>query len=595
MTTRSEQQAAVNGKGAGDLGHAPTTTVMSTGLSIWRGTISAEYLVELTPWSKAHKVYTQMADDAVIGAMLNAIKSPLLAAGFDVELGGTTDADKRAAEFLGSDIYSMNGQTWREHIQDVLLFLEYGWALSEKVLEKREDGLLHIAALIPIGQDTLYQWGELDKLGKVTSFKQQTTQDGKLYQAELPMAKLLHFSLQPRKRDPQGRSLLRLLYRPWYFKSNLEVIEAIGAERDVGNVPVFKIGEQGISPAQLADLKVAAENFRMDEAAYLILPFGVDVTGYGGGSKVYDIRRMIESWAHVIRQTFFADFIALGGESVGTQALSRESQTFFFKALVAIQKGLLEVWNTQLVPYLFQWNEGKFSGITKNPLTGAPSYPKLAWNNPGRMDLINLATYISNLVNARVMTPNRELEQHMRTVADLPPLAPNEEAISEQKPEPVDGGGDGGNRGGVSGDQQVEGGAKGQDARNKRDGEGEHSEHNFAVRGPYYHVTLASNVPSIMRNGLIPSSGVGDVVGIGPTPWGKMGVFLTNNLTAARHLATDAYWGDSITEVAILEVTAPGENRRLRTDKMMDSSVYTIGVIPPQNIRVIETFIVRPD
>jgi len=491
---------------------------LQTGLSAWKGTISAEYLAELKPWSKAYKVYTQMADDAVIGALLDAIKLPLVAAGFDVELGGTTDTDKRAAEFLKSNIYSMNGMTWREHVDEALSFVEYGFSVHEKVLEKRKDGLLYMAALVPVGQDTLHEWGDPDKFGRTTSFKQRITTGGYKTDAptspgsdrtgmssgvtELPMTKILHFVLNPRKRNPQGRSLLRNVYRPWYFKSNIEVLEAIGVERDVGNVPVVTIGEAGISSGDLTQLKEVLEHFRIDEAAYMILPYGLEIAAYGGGGKVYNTREIIEAWGHVMRQRLFADFIALGGGSVGTQALSREAQAFFFKALISIQKNMLEVWNTQLVPYLFQWNEGKFDDITKVESTGEPSYPRISWANPGRMDLINLATYISNLERARLMTPGRELEQHLRNIADLPPLAHDEEADSE-KPEivggvdgegnPIPPGGGGptgkspdGKKGGVSGDKQVAGGGKGQAARAVKEG-GEHSEH---AEHPFEFTTL---------------------------------------------------------------------------------------------------------
>ena len=51
------------------------TRALSTGLSLWHGQVREEYLNDLTPWSRAVKVYKEMQDDVVIGALLEAIKT----------------------------------------------------------------------------------------------------------------------------------------------------------------------------------------------------------------------------------------------------------------------------------------------------------------------------------------------------------------------------------------------------------------------------------------------------------------------------------------------------------------------------------------
>jgi hypothetical protein len=43
------------------------------------------------------------------------------------------------------------------------------------------------------------------------------------------------------KGNPEGQSMLRTAYRPWFFKKRLEEFEAIGVERDLAGLPVAKV------------------------------------------------------------------------------------------------------------------------------------------------------------------------------------------------------------------------------------------------------------------------------------------------------------------------------------------------------------------
>ena len=409
--TQTKLMLAESPKAGADVGVS-----LATGLSIWHGSLDEEYLTQLRPTSKAIKVFTEMADDAVIGAMLESITTPLMASKFEVHVGGESDEDKAAAEFLEKNLFEMSDMTWREHAEEMLDFVTYGFSLAEKVLEKRDDGRLWLKSLMPVGQDTLDRWGDVDELGRVKSFTQRDN-EGKTRTAS--MDKLLHFTLNPRKRNPEGRSLLRGLYRPWYFKKNLEAIEAIGAERDVGNAPIATLGEGYYSTQDITNLKASLEGLRMDEALYLLLPHGIEVKAFGAGGKTYDIRAMIRDYQHIMRQVFFADFLSLGSEQVGTQALAKELTTFFSLALTSIQNRMLEIWNNQLVKWLFDFND---FNITK--------LPQLGWTKPGTRNIQSISQAYATLVNTNILTPDGSIETQIREEAGLPPLSPE---LTEKK------------------------------------------------------------------------------------------------------------------------------------------------------------------
>jgi len=387
-----------------------TAVKLNTGLSIWRGQMNEEYLSELKPWSRAVKIYQEMQDDVVIGSLFEAIKTPLLAAPFEVIAASDDEADVMAKKFIEENLFKMPDLEWTSHVEEMLEFMDMGFAISEKVVEKGTDGMMYLTALIPIGQESLDTWGEIDEFGRVKSFNQRD-KNGKILSA--PMDKLLHFTFRGRKRNPQGRGILRSLYRPWFFKKNLETIEAIGAERDVGNAPVVTLKE-GVKYTQtdLDNLASALEGFRMDEAVYVILPGGATLEAYGGGNKVYNVREMIRDWQHLIRQRFFADFISLGSEAVGTQALADEMTTFFGLALRSIQEKMLSVWNRQLIPWIFEVNN-----------LHPAEYPRLEWLRPHDMNLQSLAQAYNTLIGANMLDPNdTELRNRVRTQLGLKPL-----------------------------------------------------------------------------------------------------------------------------------------------------------------------------
>ena len=149
----------------------------------------------------------------------------------------------------------------------------------------------------------------------------------------------------------------------------------------------------------------------MDEVAYFIAPVGVTIKAYQSSNKAYDVRAVIRDWQHIIRQRFFADFLALGSEQVGTQSLAKEMNTFFKLALVSVQRKLLETWNKQLIPYLFTAN---------NWIIDDKHIPRIVWNDPSSINIQSLAQAYAELVNVDLLTPTPMVKKWVREQLRLP-------------------------------------------------------------------------------------------------------------------------------------------------------------------------------
>lgn len=388
----------------------------SSGLQNLGGRIQEEYLTIIQDWNRAVDVFLEMRDDVTIATGLDAIKLPLLAADFDVQSASKSIADQRAADFLWDNMQKMDRQSWRSYVLDALEAIEFGWQLSEIVLERRRDGRLWLKNLDPRGQETLLRW-QFDTNDRTTGFIQHDPYSayGRGKSVLIPIDKTVHMTFRGRKGNPQGKALFRDLFRPWKFLKELENLEGIGLERNVGGMPVFKLPQEPLEEQDLTRLQNAARDMRMDEAASLILPYGVEVDTYAGGSGA-NFDPVINRKKKEILMRMFAQFLELGMESVGTQALVEGDQDFFSLSLIAIQQHWLETWNQQLVGFLFRFNQ--FPGMT--------GLPKITWNDPGKVDFAGILDAYVKGVGAQVITATREDEEHLRALGGFPDLPEGE-------------------------------------------------------------------------------------------------------------------------------------------------------------------------
>jgi hypothetical protein len=402
----------------------PTTVIGVKGLKVLSGRVYEEYQTAMKSWTNESKVYIEMSDDVIVGTLLDAIKLPLLASKVDVQPGGEgNDQDKEAADWLNDNLNNMVGQEFHSHIEDALECLNFGFAISEITLEKRSDGRLWLKNLDPRGQETLYEWKfNPEERDVVETFVQS---DPDSYNTiPIPLSKCVHIAYRGRKGNPQGRSLLRSIFRPWKFCKYLEDLEGIGIERDIGGMPIASLKDANLSTDDIETLKTTLKSLRKDEEMYLIEPEGVTIRAYGGGNKIYDVAAVIERKQKEILGRMFAQFLKLGMDKVGTQALVKGFQDFFTLGLEAVQRYLVDAWNQQLVPYLFKFNA--WQGLT--------GLPTITWAAPGKADVSSIVNYLNIAVGAKLFTPTDLDEDWLRTLADAPEL-PEEEKGQPRNPE----------------------------------------------------------------------------------------------------------------------------------------------------------------
>lgn len=417
-------------------------TVGTSGLQRYSGYVDEPYLDSLRG-GDGRKTLRQMEyGDPVVGAVLFSIEFYLRQMERTVEPGDETPAAQEQADFVASCFDDMS-VSWEDTLSEILTFLVYGWSYHEIVYKLRQgysddptkrsrhnDGRIGWRKLPLRSQLTLDSW-VFDEDGGVQAMVQ--TAPPHYNRVEIPIEKSLLFRTTAKYGNPEGRSILLNAYRPWYFKRQIEQIEAIGIERDLAGLPIAWVPTELMrqdagaeEQALLTTIKQIVTNIRRDEQEGVVMPRAYDTNGNlkydlsllsTGGQRQFNTDAIIARYDQRIAMTVLADWILLGHERVGTQALSVSKLGIFTQALQAWADSIADIFNAHAIPRLLRLN-----GLDDS----AP--PRLRFVSVPKVDLEALGQYITAIAGAgALLFPDQELENHLRRAAGLPDAPEAEE------------------------------------------------------------------------------------------------------------------------------------------------------------------------
>lgn len=417
--------------------------VGTSGLVQYGGKIQEDFLRQLQGRQGVAN-YREMADnDPVVGAILHAVE--MLMRGVDWSVDASDVDDEVAlgyAEFVAECMQDMT-QSWDDIISSILSFLTYGFSVHEIVYKRREgengdapskysDGLIGWKKLPIRGQSTIYEW-DIDANGGINGLVQEQFL-GETFgrnNVHIPMEKLLLFRTSTKYNNPRGRSVLRNAFVPWYYKTKIQEIEAIGIERDLAGLPVAMVPPQLLSDnattaesSALNAIKELVRNIKRDEQEGIVFPLAYDPdTGNlaydlkllsTGGRRQFDTNAIIQRYDQRMAMSILADFVLLGHQATGTQALSVSKIQLFVDSLSAWLGSIAEIFNAHGIPRLMRIN-----GFDTTKM------PTLNYTPPRNVDLGELGTFIQQLAGAGApLFPDENLESYLRESAGLPrPMA----------------------------------------------------------------------------------------------------------------------------------------------------------------------------
>lgn len=391
-----------------------------TGLFQFSGYVFEDFLREFHGREAYKRFHEMRLNSPVVGALLTAIEQSIrkVTWTFTSEEG---PADPRL-EILENSMRHMT-TSWGEHVMEALSMLPFGFALFEIVYQRWEDGSVIWKKLAPRGQDTVLHW-YFNEEGGITGFQQQAPPHYEL--TDIPIEKLLLYRTRSEKNNPEGRSILRQAWIPYYYAKNLMQIEAIGVERDLAGLPVITLPSGATTDPndKNSDAAKAAKmvrNIRVDEQMGIVLPTGWQLQLLStGGSRAFDTNQIIARYESRIMMSALAQFLMLGQNGRGgSNALSQDQSHLFMEAVNAPADVIADEISHQAIPKLMKLNGYEADGLV------------LSHSAAGDVDINILAAALQQVQPFLSWTPQDEV--WLRDVMRLPALAEEDIQVERDK------------------------------------------------------------------------------------------------------------------------------------------------------------------
>ena len=434
--------------------------VAQSGLRAFAGYIQEEFLPQLS-LRQAPRIYREMMDNSpVIGGLITAINSTIRKPEWRTVPSDDSPEAQEMADFADS-LRSDMSSTWEDVIVENMSMVGYGFAPHEIVYKRRngrnpggdkptsqfDDGFIGWRKLPIRGQDTILKWF----LGPNGELQGLTQQPYTGFLIDLPVEKMLLFRPSQHKDNPQGRSVLRSAYRPYYLSKRIEEQEAIMFER-LNGIPVITMPSAVLDAAASGDPKAMAVvqmyqkvaiNLRVDEQMGVTLPSDPWMGPNGPTSiPLYDLKlvtaqssKATVSSSDTINRlevnmliSAMADFLALGHGAHGSQELGLAKQDMFAVSCEGYLNSTAAVYNRYALPRLWALN-----GFDPDLM---PTYePDMAQ----RVDLDVLGNYLLRLSQAGMpLFPNPDLESAVLDAAGLPDIEDADAVALPTQDAPID-------------------------------------------------------------------------------------------------------------------------------------------------------------
>ena len=414
----------------------PLSVVGDSGLKRFGGEVVEEWHVKLRG-RQGVRFYREMSDnDPVIGAYLFLIESLVRELEWRAEPASDENKAQEAAEFLETNIEDMS-HTWDDMIVEAMTMLPFGWAYHELVYKIRrgkrkdsrfrskfDDGRVGWRKIPLRAQDSLDRW-EFDEDGGIRGMWQLTEQ-GK--QGFIPIEKALLFRTKSNKNNPEGRSILRNVFRTYSFKKRIEEYEAIGIERDLAGLPVIEMPPEFFldtaDPAAVqmkTDFEQIIQQIRRDERWGLVFPSETDITGQPtgykfrlmntGGTRQVDTNAVIERHDKRMAMSVLTQFLFLGMSNVGSFALASSQTNLFSVALAGFITSIKSTLNRFAVRRLFELN----------PEFPPETWPTLEHGDIESPPLDEVMDYVFRGAQAGLIDPSdKALQRRLLEIGNLP-------------------------------------------------------------------------------------------------------------------------------------------------------------------------------
>lgn len=386
------------------------------GTKIFGGQLADEYNPELRGLRRWNTYEQMRRSDGQVRAVLNVLKLPIRAATWSVDAHDPDDEESVAqAAFVELLLMERMEQRWSDALREALLCVDFGFMVQEKVYEVRDfpdaPNVLAPKYLAFRHPTTIIRWNTNEATGQLESLTQQPPPSYR--DRILPASKCLIYAPEQEGGNFEGISALRPMYKHWYIKEKLYLLQAIALARSGMGIPYIELPE-GASDTDRAKARAMVETLTTSEQAGLTLPPGWKLQVLTLG-QVADFQGAIDHHDLLMARSSLAQFLNLGAGNVGSHALSQDQSGLLLHALNALADHIADRVNVGLIREVVRLN------YRAESITG---YPKLAHTAIGERDLAKVAASLNQLGMGQFIKADDPLEEHLREAFRLPQADP---------------------------------------------------------------------------------------------------------------------------------------------------------------------------
>lgn len=374
--------------------------------SLYGGIIQErEYSQDLKGKKKYDKYEEMMDGDGTVQGLLTAMNEPILRANWSVVPASERRDDGKVAEFVEKNLMGGMTRSWRQTLEEILHYLPYGVMPFELVFDINADKQFYLRKLSIRHPKSIEKW-------TTEGGKDGITQWTGKERVSIPLWKLVIFVHKRLGDSWEGKSVLRPAYKHWDLKDKYYLIDAIATERQGLGIPIGKMPVK--DEKKRKEFEKILANMRVNSKAAIVLEEGWEVAMLDmKGHTIKDPEKMINHHNREMAKRIIAMFMEIGaGSNSGGYAQSRNETDFFTMVLKSVADYVVETVNEYIIKKVVDLN---FT---------VTDYPKLQYDRIGSPDLGPWAKAITDLVTAEVLTPDHNIQTHVREVLELPEIGP---------------------------------------------------------------------------------------------------------------------------------------------------------------------------
>jgi hypothetical protein len=373
--------------------------------------------------AQAIKMYDRMRrSDGQVSALEAMISLPIRAVPWYVEPAGNGSADLEAAELIETNLMRTMSVTWDDFLRQQLTAPMIGFACQEQVWVE-EGGYIRWAKFVDRLQTTVENF-IYDDNGDLAGIMQAGTDtEGRYRRESIPIEKLLVTTYRKEGGNAAGFPILRPAYPHYWIKTNLYRLVNIGLEQNMAGRLMAKFPRGSTQVDRDAMLEVL-NKVRVHDKGVFLYPEGWEPGVLEGKTGAADAMPMIDHHDIMIARAGLAQFLNLGSTSVGARSLGEEQAKMFLVGEQTLADGMAENLNRNVIPQLCQWN-----------FPGMKGYPRLKhFHLRSVLRLEAIGETLTHLAQGQLLTPDRDIEKHIRDMWELPEMPKEQPAPAPSGP-----------------------------------------------------------------------------------------------------------------------------------------------------------------